>query len=206
MYLNQVYYGNNAYGIWAAANAYYGKDLTSDAPDQQLTISEAAMLAGLVRAPSRLDPSPEAVEQQVGEGTRWVVPQTSQAITVRDFVLDQMLESDFITRDEYDQALVEEVVLAAPRDNTYLAPHFVFAVRREAGQLLDGEELLDTGGLRVVTTLDYEGYQASAEKWAAGRLRHGSHDGRRAPGEVRRGRHWPGSASSRVETSTTTRS
>jgi membrane peptidoglycan carboxypeptidase len=94
------------------------------------------------------------------------VPQTAQAITVRDFVLDQMLESDFITREEYDQALVEEVVLAAPRDNTYLAPHFVFAVRREAGQLLDGEELLDTGGLRVVTTLDYEGYQASAEKWA----------------------------------------
>ncbi|MEO6577711.1 MAG: transglycosylase domain-containing protein, partial [Candidatus Limnocylindria bacterium] len=140
MYLNQVYYGNNAYGIWAAANRYYGKDLTSDAPDQQLSISEAAMLAGLVRAPSRLDPSPEAVEQQVGGESRWVVPATSQAITVRDFVLAQMLESGFIDDAQHDEAVAAEVVLAAPRDNTYLAPHFVYAVRREAGELLDGEE------------------------------------------------------------------
>ena len=64
MYMNQSYYGNNAYGIWAAANAYFGKDITSDAPEDQLTVSEAAMLAGLVRAPSRLDPSTEAVEEE----------------------------------------------------------------------------------------------------------------------------------------------
>ena len=166
MYLNQVYYGNNAYGIWAAANAYYDKDLTSDAPEDQLTISEAAMLAGLVRAPSRLDPSLEAVEEEIGGETRYVVPATSQAITVRDFVLDQMLESELITGDEHRTAVAEEVVLAPPDDNAYLAPHFVYAVRREAGDLLEGEELLDTGGLRIVTTLDYEGYQQSAEKWA----------------------------------------
>ena len=64
MYMNQSYYGNNAYGIWAAATAYFGKDLTSDAPEDQLTVSEAAMLAGLVRAPSRLDPSTEAVQEE----------------------------------------------------------------------------------------------------------------------------------------------
>ena len=63
-YMNQSYYGNQAYGIWAAANAYFGKDLTSDAPEDQLTVSEAAMLAGLVRAPSRLDPSTEAVQEE----------------------------------------------------------------------------------------------------------------------------------------------
>ena len=57
-------------------------------------------------------------------------------------------------------------MLAPPHDSTYLAPHFVYAVRREAAELLDGEELLDTGGLRIITTLDYEGYQVSAEKWA----------------------------------------
>ena len=166
MYLNQVYYGNNAYGIWAAANAYFDKDLTSDAPQHQLTISEAALLAGLVRAPSRLDPSPEAVEQEIGGETRHVVPATAQAVIVRDFVLDQMLESDFITQQEHDAAVAEPVVLAAPDDNAYLAPHFVYAVRREAGQLLEGEDLLDTGGLRIITTLDYEGYQSTAEKWA----------------------------------------
>jgi len=166
MYLNQVYYGNNAYGIWAAANAYYDKDLTSDAPEEQLTISEAAMLAGLVRAPSRLDPSPEAVEEEVEGGTRFVVPPTSQSITVRDFVLDQMLESELISEADHRAAIAEQIVLAPPDDNAYLAPHFVYAVRREAGDLLEGEELLDTGGLRVITTLDYEGYQRSAEKWA----------------------------------------
>jgi len=166
MYLNQVYFGNNAYGIWAAANAYYAKDLTSDAPDDQLTISEAAMLAGLVRAPSRLDPTLEAVAEESGGETVYVVPDTAQAITSRDIVLDQMLESDFITEAEYDEAIAEEIVLAPPEDNAYLAPHFVYAVRREAGELLDGEDLLDSGGLRIVTTLDYEGYQLSAEKWA----------------------------------------
>jgi membrane peptidoglycan carboxypeptidase len=166
MYLNQVYYGNNAYGIWAAANAYYGKDLTSDAPEDQLTVSEAAMLAGLVRAPSRLDPSREAVEETVGEEAQFVVPETSQAITVRDIVLDQMLESELITETEHESAVAERVVLIPPDDNAYLAPHFVYAVRREAGDLLEGEELLDTGGLRVITTLDYEGYQVAAEKWA----------------------------------------
>ena len=72
----------------------------------------------------------------------------------------------FITQEEYDAAVAEEVVLAPPDENEYLAPHFVYAVRREAGELLEGEDLLDTGGLRIITTLDYEGYQVSAEKWA----------------------------------------
>ncbi len=66
MYMNQSYYGNNAYGIWAAANAYFGKDITSDAPEDQLSVSEAALLAGLVRAPSRLDPTNEAVQVETG--------------------------------------------------------------------------------------------------------------------------------------------
>ena len=166
MYLNQVYYGNNAYGIWAAARAYFEKDITSDEPDQQLTVSEAAFLAGLVRAPSRLDPTPEAVPEEIDGESRLVVPPTAQAITVRNIVLDQMLDSEFISQAEHDAAVAEQVVLAPPADRAYLAPHFVYAVRREAAELLDGEELLNTGGLRIITTLDYEGYQVSAEKWA----------------------------------------
>ena len=166
MYMNQSYYGNNAYGIWAAANAYYGKDLTSDDPEDELTISEAAMLAGLVRAPSRLDPSTEAVQEGEGDDARYVVPDTAQAITVRDSVLGLMLQSEFITQAEHDAAVEEQIVLAPPRDNQFRAPHFVYAVRREANELLEGEDLLDTGGLRIHTTLDLEGYQVVAEKWA----------------------------------------
>jgi len=155
MYLNQVYYGNNAYGIWAAARAYFEKDITSEDAEQQLTVSEAAFLAGLVRAPSRLDPTSEAIPQEIDGETRYVVPPTAQAITVRDIVLDQMLQSDFITAAEHDAAIAEQIVLAPPDDRAYRAPHFVNAVRREAAVLLDGEELLDTGGLRIITTLDY---------------------------------------------------
>jgi membrane peptidoglycan carboxypeptidase len=167
MYMNQSYYGNRAYGIWAAANAYFGKDITSDAPEDQLTVSEAALLAGLVRAPSRLDPTTEAIREEVDGRRVYVVPSTAQSIVVRDFVLDQMLESGFITQQQHDEAVAEQVILARPRSNRYLAPHFVYAVRREASELLEGEGLLDTGGLRIETTLDYEGYQRSAEKWAA---------------------------------------
>ena len=86
---------------------------------------------------------------------------------MRDIVLDQMLDSEFITEAEHQRRRSpSRSCLAAPDDNEYLAPHFVYAVRREAGDLLEGEELLDTGGLRIITTLDYEGYQRSAEKWA----------------------------------------
>ena len=166
MYLNQVYYGNNAYGVWAAARAYFEKDLQADDPAQQLTISEAAFLAGLVRAPSRLDPTPEAVPEEIDGETRYVVPPTAQAITVRNIVLDQLLRSEFITQAEHDAAVAEQVVLAPPADRAYRAPHFVYAVRREAADLLDGEDLLDRGGLVISTTLDYNGYQVSAEKWA----------------------------------------
>ncbi len=166
MYMNQSYYGNKAYGIWAAAKSYLGKDLTSSEPDDQLSISEAAMLAGLPRAPSRLDPTSEAVQREEGGETVYLVPETAQAIVVRDLVLRQMLESGFITQAEHDAAVAEQIALAPPRDNAYLAPHFVFAVRREANELLEGEQALDTDGLRVITTLDYDGYQVVAEKWA----------------------------------------
>lgn len=166
MYLNQVYYGNNAYGIWAAARGYFDKDLTSDAPEDQLTVSEAAMLASLVRAPSRLDPTSEALTEEVDGETVYIVPESAQAITSRNIVLEQMLDSAFITAAEYDEAINERITLAAPRDTSYRAPHFVYAVRREAADLLEGEDRLDIDGLRIITTLDYEGYQTSAEKWA----------------------------------------
>jgi len=166
MYMNQSYYGNQAYGVWSAANRYFGKDITSDAPEDQLTVSEAAMLASLVRAPSRLDPTLEAVQEEVDGETAYIVPPTAQAINARDIVLDQMLESGFIGQAEYDAAVAEEIRLAPPSDNASLAPHFVNAVRTEANELLEGESSLDTAGLRIVTTLDYEGYQVVAEKWA----------------------------------------
>jgi len=167
MYMNQVYYGNQAYGIWAAANAYFGKDIRSDEPEQQLTVGEAALVVGLVRAPSVLDPTTEAVEQTDADGnTILVVPETAGAKRVQGFVLDNMVESGYITEAEAEAAANEEIVLAPPRGLQYKAPHFVYAVRRAAGELLGSEDLLDRGGLEITTTLDYNNYQVFAEKWA----------------------------------------
>ena len=167
MYMNQVYYGNQAYGIKAAAQAYFGKDITSDDPDDRLTIGEAAMLVGLVRAPSALDPVKEAVERTNDRGRReLVVADTAGAKRVQGFVLDIMVAEGYITQAEADEAAAEEIVLAPQRANRYRAPHFVYAVRREAARLLGDENLLDRGGLRIETTLQYDGYQRAAEKWA----------------------------------------
>ena len=167
MYLNQVYYGNNAYGIWAAASRYFDKDITSQAPEDQLTIGEAALLAGLVRAPSSLDPTQVAVPTTDSAGsTSLIVPPDARAMVVQGFVLDGMVATGAITKAERDAAAAEPIVVAPPQDRQYKAPHFVYAVRRAADELLGSEDLLDRGGLVITTTLNYNGYQVSAEKWA----------------------------------------
>jgi membrane peptidoglycan carboxypeptidase len=167
MYLNQVYYGNNAYGVWAAAHRYFGKDITSQAPEDQLTIGEAALLAGLVRAPSALDPTHVALPTTDASGaTVLVVPPNADAIRVQGYVLDGMVATGAITQAQRDEAAAQPIILAPPQDQRYKAPHFVYAVRRAAAELLGNEDLLDRGGLVITTTLDYEGYQVSAEKWA----------------------------------------
>ncbi|HET7520150.1 MAG TPA: transglycosylase domain-containing protein, partial [Candidatus Limnocylindria bacterium] len=166
MYMNQVYYGNNAYGIKAAARAYFGKDITSEDPDDELTIGEAAMLVGLVRSPSALDPTKEAVERREDGRTILVVPESAGAKRVQGFVLANMVEAGYITQQQADEASAERIVLAPQRERRYRAPHFVFAVRRAAAELLGNEDLLDRGGLTIDTTLQYRDFQRSAEKWA----------------------------------------
>jgi membrane peptidoglycan carboxypeptidase len=85
---------------------------------------------------------------------------------VQGFVLDNMVASGYITQSEADDAASERITLAPQRSRRYKAPHFVYAVRRAAGQLLGDENLLDRGGLRIDTTLQYRDYQVAAEKWA----------------------------------------
>jgi membrane peptidoglycan carboxypeptidase len=167
MYMNQIYYGNNAYGIRAAARAYFGKDITSDKPDDKITVGEAAMLVSLVRAPSLLDPTKEAAERKDDNGrTILVVPNSAGAKRTQGFVLDNMVESGYISQAEADAAARERIALAPQRARPYRAPHFVYAVRRAAQELLGSEDLLDRGGLVIETTLQYRDYQRTAEKWA----------------------------------------
>ena len=136
LYFNQIYYGNQSYGIKAAAQTYFGKsDLT------KITLAEAALLAGLPQAPSVLDPSqPENV---------------TRAKERRAYVLDQMVDTGAITQAQADAANADPIKVAGPPVATIKAPHFVFQVRNQLTQILGGDEgAVTRGGYRVTTTLD----------------------------------------------------
>jgi penicillin-binding protein 1A len=132
MYLNTVYFGSNAYGIEAAARTYFDKD------PADLTIAEAALLAGLPQAPSAYSPRrhPEAATER------------------RDRVLSKMYELGFITRSEANEALDTTLELAPYSPYTKVQEPYVVAYVRK--QLIDmfGEDRVFAGGLRVETTIN----------------------------------------------------
>jgi membrane peptidoglycan carboxypeptidase len=136
LYFNQIYYGNQAYGVKAAAQTYFGKaDLST------LTVAESALLAGLPQSPSVLDPSqPDNIER---------------AKERRSYVLDQMVDFGGITASQRDSADAEPIKVAGKQVTTITAPHFVFQVRNQLTQILGGNESAVTrGGYKVTTTLD----------------------------------------------------
>ena len=153
LYLNTVYFGNGAYGIDAASHAYFGV-----AP-KDLSVAQAAMLAGVINAPSRFDPrkNPDA------------------AVKRRNLVLRRMHDQGYITYEQRSAATDTAVELAppAPPPETvpYPAAHFVDAVKEWL--LKDSEALGKTqaerfnnlvgGGLRITTTIDLD-TQALAEQ------------------------------------------
>jgi len=141
IYLNEIYYGNLAYGIEAAAETYFGKTA------RDLTLAEAALLAGLPQSPAVYDPytNPEAAKAR------------------QSVVLNLMVEQGYITPAQAEAARQEELHYA-PQNYTMTAPHFVVYVQ----QLLEeryGAEALHRGGLQVYTTLDPR-LQALAERVA----------------------------------------
>lgn len=145
LFLNKILLGHRAYGVGAAADVYYGKTL------DELTLAQCAMIAALPKAPSRINPitSPE------------------RALERRNYVLGRMLELDYISPEQYQDALAE-------RDTAYYhgatteisAPYLAEMVRREAIDLL-GEEAY-TGGYSVRTTIHSELQLAANEAVMAG--------------------------------------
>jgi penicillin-binding protein 1A len=146
-YLNQVYFGDGAYGIAAASNNYFGV-----APGK-LSVSQAAVLAGKIRAPEVLDPrtNPKAMK------------------TRRDQVLGNMHKQGWLDKAALSVALAEPMVAQArPVGSAGFAPHFVAFVEREAKTLdaLGGSpetraSQLFTGGYRIETTLDPKTFNAA---------------------------------------------
>ena len=139
LYLNKVYMGDGLYGVEAASRGYFGKKAS------ELSLPEAALLAGLLKAPSSYAPtiSPEKAEARQG------------------VVLQAMLDAKAITRDEYDRALHTQVeIYDALRAAEPHGRYFKEEVRRQLVERF-GAERVAQGGLRVFTTIDLAMQQAA---------------------------------------------
>ncbi len=168
-YLNQNFYGNNSYGVLAAARSYFGVNRL-----EELTLAQAATLAAIPQAPSAYDLVRNAIENEDGE---LEVPSDSAIVQRRNLVLRlladdptrRVLSDDQYSSADYRAAMLEPLIIEGQAQPAWRAPHFVWYVREEMRELLcsDGAESCDPlarGGLRVTTTLDWD-IQKKAEKW-----------------------------------------
>ena len=142
MYLNTIYFGHSAYGIQAASITYFNKNASD------LTLAEAATLAGLPQSPSSYDPfvNPEA------------------ATSRRNQVLDHMLSSGDITQEEHDAAAAEPMALSegSVTDSQGSYPYFTDYVKQLLLEDFDQDTVMQ-GGLKVYTTLDPVAQEAAQD-------------------------------------------
>ncbi|HET9620565.1 MAG TPA: PBP1A family penicillin-binding protein [Kofleriaceae bacterium] len=140
IYLNHVYLGHGAYGVGAAAETYFGKEV------EDLTIAEAAMLAGLVASPTKYAPHRNM----------------TLARERQRYVLGHMRDDHYISDAEHEAALAEPIALVDESDLNHLAsPYFVEHVRQVATKRYGNRDLF-RGGLKFYSTLDTR-MQAAAE-------------------------------------------
>jgi len=140
LYLNQMYYGNLAYGVEAASQTYFGK------PAAELDLAESALLAGLPQAPAVYDP--------------FQAPDTAKA---RQKVVLELMKKAGVLSGEQCALAVAEPLVYNPRPYPIKAPHFVMMVRQEVDKLISPQEVYNQGGLTVRTSLDLD-WQTHAEE------------------------------------------
>lgn len=141
LYLNQIFLGNQSYGVQAAAENYFRKNV------RDLSVAEIALIAGLPQAPSRYSPfrHPERARRR------------------REYVLRRMREVGIITQAELDEAEATAIrVYPAPNYMRGTTPYFTEEVRRELFERFSEDTLLDEG-LRIHTTVDVERYRAAED-------------------------------------------
>jgi penicillin-binding protein 1C len=141
LYLNEIYYGNLAYGIEAAAETYFDKSAAD------LTLAEASFLAALPQSPVDLNPY---TNFEGAKSRQWLV-------------LNLMANKGYATRDQIMEVFQEPLELV-PQEVSLDAPHFAVYVRQQLEQQF-GADMVANGGLRVTTTLDLR-YQRLAEQLA----------------------------------------
>ncbi len=127
-YLNEIPYGRNAYGIESAAFTYFNKSA------KDLTLAESATLSSMLPAPT------------------YYFNNVSDLTTRRNAVLNEMVDLGYATPEEAQQAKDLVITFQPPRENI-TAPHFVFYVREQLEELF-GDQLVEQGGLKVITSID----------------------------------------------------
>ncbi len=131
MYLNEIPYGSNAYGVEAASQKYFGKSV------RDLNLAEAAILAALPQSPSRYSPYGPNKDLLMGR---------------KDYILNLMAEQGYISAAERDGAK-QQIISFKGRDNNIAAPHFVMYIKDILSEKY-GEKMVEQEGLKIYTTLD----------------------------------------------------
>ena len=147
LYLNEIFFGLGSYGIAGAALTYFDKSVN------ELTVADAAYLAALPKGPTNYHP----------------FRHTERALERRNWVIDQMVENGYVSREEGDKAKTTDLGVKPRRGGTYLfaGEYFTEEVRRQIIAKY-GEDTLYEGGLSVRTTLD-----PTMQRMARGALQHG---------------------------------
>jgi 1A family penicillin-binding protein len=143
MYLNEIPYGSNAYGVEAASQKYFGKSV------QNIDLAESAVLAAMIQSPSYYSPYGSNLNDLLAR---------------KNYVLDLMAEQGYINNTQRDQAKNEVLNFKKPETSIF-APHFIMYVKELLAEKY-GEKTMEQGGLKVYTTLDYDKQQI-AEKVVA---------------------------------------
>jgi len=134
LYLNQIPYGTNAYGIESASQTYFNKSA------KDLSLAESATLAAMIQAPSYYSPWGTHMEELINR---------------KNYVLEQMNKLGFIDKQEEESAQKIKLVFASQNIGIIKAPHFVMMIKDYLIQKY-GEDIVEKGGLRVITTLDWK--------------------------------------------------
>ncbi|MEI6266524.1 MAG: PBP1A family penicillin-binding protein [bacterium] len=145
MYLNEIPYGSNAYGIKVASSTFFNKEM------KDLTIAESALLAALPNAPTYYSPFGNHV---------------TDLMTRKDMIIDLMADQKYITKAEAVAAKKEKLIFSNNPYGSIEAPHFVMYVKEQLVKKY-GETLVNTGGLKVYTSIDLEKQKAAEEAVAA---------------------------------------
>lgn len=136
-YLNQIPFGQNAYGVEAASQTYFKKSVS------EISLSEAAVLAALIQAPSRLSPYDENKN----------LINNTELLARKDYVLNRMEKLGYVSKEEKEKAQKEEIKFSSILQ-PIKAPHFVMYVK-DYLESKYGVEFLRENGLKVYTTLDW---------------------------------------------------